>query len=72
MRLNNDKPFFMTLATPACHAPFTPAKRHSQNFPNEKAVRNPSFNYSSENVRNVINSTIVFSNSFFTSRNIGL
>lgn len=49
MRLNNDKPFFMTLATPACHAPFTPAKRHSQNFPNEKAVRNPSFNYSSEN-----------------------
>ncbi|KAF2885334.1 hypothetical protein ILUMI_20803 [Ignelater luminosus] len=40
-------PFFMMLATPAAHAPFTPAPRHEKLFPDTKAVRTPSFNYSS-------------------------
>ncbi|KAJ8939339.1 hypothetical protein NQ318_005700 [Aromia moschata] len=40
-------PFFMTVATPAAHAPFTPANRHNDSFPDLKALRNPSFNYSS-------------------------
>ncbi|XP_044762725.1 N-acetylglucosamine-6-sulfatase-like isoform X2 [Coccinella septempunctata] len=48
IRLNHEKPFFMTLATPACHAPFTAAKRHLHEFPNEKVVKNPSFNFSSD------------------------
>ncbi|CAH0549393.1 unnamed protein product [Brassicogethes aeneus] len=37
-------PFFMTLATPACHAPFTPADRHKVCYLNETVVRTPSFN----------------------------
>lgn len=43
-------PFFMMLATPAAHAPFTPAPRHEKLFPDAKAVRTPSFNYSSSDV----------------------
>ncbi|CAH1118684.1 unnamed protein product [Phaedon cochleariae] len=39
-----DKPFFMTIAPPAPHAPFTPAKRHENAFPGTKALRTPSFN----------------------------
>ncbi|CAH1990327.1 unnamed protein product [Acanthoscelides obtectus] len=40
-------PFFMMLAPPACHAPFTPAKRHEHTFNGTKVVRNPAFNYTS-------------------------
>uniref|UniRef100_A0A6P7G1Q0 N-acetylglucosamine-6-sulfatase-like n=1 Tax=Diabrotica virgifera virgifera TaxID=50390 RepID=A0A6P7G1Q0_DIAVI len=42
----NDKPFFMIVAPPAPHAPFTPAKRHENAFAGTKAVRTPSFNHS--------------------------
>lgn len=45
-RLENS-PFFMMLSTPAAHEPFTPALRHQNAFPGAKAVRTPSFNYSS-------------------------
>nr|CAH7766912.1 unnamed protein product [Callosobruchus chinensis] len=41
------KPFFMMIAPPACHAPFTPAKRHENSFAGIKAIRNPPFNYTS-------------------------
>lgn len=50
-RIKTD-PFFMILAPPAPHAPFTPSPRHSQSFPNEKVRRTPSFNYTSKNVSN--------------------
>ncbi|KAF5301081.1 hypothetical protein FQA39_LY10900 [Lamprigera yunnana] len=43
-RLKKDH-FFMALATPAAHEPFTPASRHSKKFPNVKVHRTPSFNY---------------------------
>ncbi|XP_023309823.1 N-acetylglucosamine-6-sulfatase-like [Anoplophora glabripennis] len=39
------KPFFMMVAPPAAHAPFIPAERHKNSFPEAKAVRNPSFNF---------------------------
>ncbi|KAF5284165.1 hypothetical protein FQR65_LT00165 [Abscondita terminalis] len=42
-------PFFMMLATPACHSPFTPARRHRRAFLNVKALKTPSFNYSDDN-----------------------
>ncbi|KAK4878099.1 hypothetical protein RN001_010605 [Aquatica leii] len=42
-------PFFMMLATPACHQPFTPAPRHRHKFPDLKVLRTPSFNYSDDN-----------------------
>ncbi|XP_018568120.1 N-acetylglucosamine-6-sulfatase-like [Anoplophora glabripennis] len=42
-----DKPFFMIVAPPAAHAPFTPAERHKNMFPEVKAVRSPSFNFTS-------------------------
>ncbi|XP_057663660.1 N-acetylglucosamine-6-sulfatase-like isoform X2 [Diorhabda carinulata] len=41
-----DRPFFMTIAPPAAHAPFTPAKRHENKYAGTKAVRSPSFNHS--------------------------
>ena len=37
-------PFFMMVATPACHAPFTPAPQYKENFNTSKAPRTPSFN----------------------------
>ena len=37
-------PFFMMVATPACHAPFTPAPQYKENFNSSKAPRTPSFN----------------------------
>lgn len=43
------EPFFMMLSTPAAHGPFTPAPRHANKFPNTKALRTPSFNYSDTN-----------------------
>uniref|UniRef100_A0A182NN85 Sulfatase N-terminal domain-containing protein n=1 Tax=Anopheles dirus TaxID=7168 RepID=A0A182NN85_9DIPT len=48
--LNNTsarKPFFVMVAPPAPHAPFTPADRHKDLFPNAKAIRTPNFNISS-------------------------
>ncbi|RZC42974.1 Nop52, Sulfatase, Phosphodiest and/or Metalloenzyme domain containing protein [Asbolus verrucosus] len=36
--------FFMMLAPPACHAPFTPAPRHRDEFPGLQTVRNVPFN----------------------------
>ncbi|KAJ3651733.1 hypothetical protein Zmor_017752 [Zophobas morio] len=36
--------FFMMLAPPACHAPFTPAPRHSNLFPDLKTLRTLPFN----------------------------
>lgn len=35
------------IATPACHAPFTPAKRHEEAFGDVKALQTPSFNLQS-------------------------
>lgn len=35
------------ISTPACHAPFTPAKRHEQAFEDVKALQTPSFNIKS-------------------------
>lgn len=37
-------PFFMMVATPACHAPFTPAPQYKDNFNTSKAPRTASFN----------------------------
>ena len=37
-------PFLMMVATPACHAPFTPAPQYKENFNTSKAPRTPSFN----------------------------
>ena len=37
-------PFFMMVATPACHAPFTPAPQYKDNFNTSKAPRTKSFN----------------------------
>ncbi|MCD2192458.1 sulfatase [Actinomycetospora endophytica] len=38
------RPFFLEVATFAPHAPYTPAPRHSQDFPGLQAPRDPSFN----------------------------
>lgn len=38
------KPFFMYLAPPAPHSPFTAAKRHEKEFPDLRAERTPNFN----------------------------
>jgi len=32
------------VATPACHAPFTPAPQYKNNFNSSKAPRTPAFN----------------------------
>lgn len=37
-------PFFMMVATPACHDPFTPAPQYKDNFNSSKAPRTPAFN----------------------------
>ena len=42
---SSDKPFLMVLATPAPHAPFTPAPQHQTEFKNVSAPRLPNFNY---------------------------
>lgn len=34
----------MMLSTPAAHAPFTPAPKYKNNFPDKQAPRTPSFN----------------------------
>ncbi|XP_064214399.1 N-acetylglucosamine-6-sulfatase isoform X2 [Tribolium castaneum] len=36
--------FFMMLAPPACHAPFTPADRHRRLFPDLETLKTPPFN----------------------------
>lgn len=48
LNVNYEKPFFMMLAPPASHAPFTPAERHRNAFLNVTAKRTPSFNYTSD------------------------
>ncbi|XP_075551500.1 N-acetylglucosamine-6-sulfatase-like isoform X4 [Dermacentor variabilis] len=45
-RVDQRRPFFMMLSTPSPHAPFTPAVRHRDAFPNLKAPRTPAFNIS--------------------------
>ncbi|KAK7486445.1 hypothetical protein BaRGS_00022369 [Batillaria attramentaria] len=52
-------PFFMMLSTPACHAPFTPADPYKNNFSNEKAPRNGSFNVKPKNKHWLIQQTKV-------------
>lgn len=47
-----DTPFFMMIAPPAPHAPFTPAERHTNAFLDVKAIRTPSFNYTPFNASN--------------------
>lgn len=42
-----NKPFFMIVAPPAPHAPFIPALRHQHVYDGIKALRTPSFNFSS-------------------------
>ena len=37
-------PFFMMLSTPACHAPFTPSPKYSNNYSDYKAPRTKNFN----------------------------
>lgn len=37
-------PFFMMIAPPAPHAPYTPADRHKDAFPEVIAYRTPNFN----------------------------
>ena len=42
---NSDSgPFFLMLSTPACHGPFTPAPKYKNNFPNQTAPRDGSYN----------------------------
>ncbi|XP_017781522.1 PREDICTED: N-acetylglucosamine-6-sulfatase-like [Nicrophorus vespilloides] len=42
--VHKDMPFFMMIAPPAAHAPFTAAKRHETKFPLVKAKRTQTFN----------------------------
>lgn len=44
----NKNPFFMMLATPAPHSPFTSAPQYSKEFANKKAPRDKSFNVHSK------------------------
>ena len=37
-------PFFMMIATPACHDPFIPAPQFKRNYKSNRAPRTPSFN----------------------------
>lgn len=39
-------PFFMMLATPACHAPFTPTPKYAKAFSGKRAPRSRNFNVS--------------------------
>lgn len=51
------QPFFMVLAPPAAHAPFTPANRHKNKLRKLKALRNSAFNYTSLDVSYIIRFT---------------
>uniref|UniRef100_A0A182T8A8 Sulfatase N-terminal domain-containing protein n=1 Tax=Anopheles maculatus TaxID=74869 RepID=A0A182T8A8_9DIPT len=50
-KMNVENPFFAMIAPPAPHAPFTPAARHQNLFPDAKAVRTPNFNISSSSLQ---------------------
>lgn len=50
-RADQRRPFFMMLSTPAPHAPFTPAVRHRDEFPDVKAPRTPAFNVSANGTK---------------------
>jgi N-acetylglucosamine-6-sulfatase len=39
-----ERPFFMMLSPPACHAPFTPAPQYASHFADERAPQDGSFN----------------------------
>nr|KAG5699462.1 hypothetical protein BaRGS_016308 [Batillaria attramentaria] len=52
-------PFFMMMATPACHGPFTPADIYNNSFPNERAPRNGSYNVKPKDKHWLIQQTIV-------------
>ncbi|KAK7098810.1 N-acetylglucosamine-6-sulfatase-like [Littorina saxatilis] len=54
-----DSPFFMMLATPACHQPFTPADPYVNNFADHQAPRNGSFNVKAKNKHWLIQQAIV-------------
>lgn len=43
-RTKTSSPFFAMVATPAPHAPFTPADRHRNAFSGVQALRTPNFN----------------------------
>ncbi|KAL9913205.1 N-acetylglucosamine-6-sulfatase-like isoform 1-T1 [Glossina fuscipes fuscipes] len=43
-RVNSSKPFFLMLAPPAPHQPFTPAERHQGHFDGITALKTPNFN----------------------------
>ncbi|BFZ15526.1 hypothetical protein BsWGS_18565 [Bradybaena similaris] len=43
-QVNTTRPFFMMLATPACHDPFTSAPQYEKNFTSEQAPRTKQFN----------------------------
>uniref|UniRef100_A0A182TJB5 Sulfatase N-terminal domain-containing protein n=1 Tax=Anopheles melas TaxID=34690 RepID=A0A182TJB5_9DIPT len=45
--LRADRHFFAMVTPPAPHAPFIPADRHKDLFPNVKAIQTPNFNISS-------------------------
>jgi len=45
---DGERPFLMVLATPASHAPFTPAPQYSEEFPDEVSPRLPHFNHVEE------------------------
>lgn len=44
----------MMIAPPASHAPFTAAPRHKHSFSGVRALRTPSFNYSSFDVSDLL------------------
>ena len=44
----NKNPFFMMIATPAPHSPFTSAPQYSKDFADKKAPRDKSFNVHSK------------------------
>lgn len=44
LKSSNKHKFFMMLAPPAPHAPYTPANRHAKAFPSVRAERTPNFN----------------------------
>ncbi|XP_064489477.1 N-acetylglucosamine-6-sulfatase-like [Ornithodoros turicata] len=51
---NSSRPFFMFLAPPAPHQPFTPPQRYRNLFSNVNAPRTPSFNTSCNNTKHWI------------------
>ncbi|EDW72059.2 uncharacterized protein Dwil_GK10744 [Drosophila willistoni] len=55
-------PFFVMLAPPAAHAPYTPAPRHEGTFAKWKALRTPSFNVPTKDKHWLVGSSKVLPN----------